>query len=170
MTTPAIAAPSIWHLGFAVLELEPAMEEFGKALSLEWREPRCTRVLVTGDTGATRQIEVHSAFSAGGPPAIELFEAVPGTPLIQPQGAAFHHIGYWAEDVAAEKVRLEALGWPCVAWSAATPTSRTVALHRGPLGMGLKPCAVGEDRPHLRDLFPPTSPFHGVPEVTLHDP
>src|SRR5258708_30028185 len=45
--------------------------------------------------------------------AFEMWQAIPGTPLAAPQHSILHHIGYWVDDLAAERERLASNGWPC---------------------------------------------------------
>ena len=93
-----------------------------------------------------------------GPFAVEVWRAIPGTPLDIPEGGGVHHIGYWVDDVAAEARRLEGLGFPGYATAGTTPL-----LNRGPGGTLVELCDLHSDRPSLRDLFPPESEFAGQP-------
>jgi hypothetical protein len=67
---------------------------------------------------------VCSVYSEGGPPAIELVESVPGTPLAGYGGVSFHHLGFWTDRLASSSRDLEARGWPCAATVAARIKSR----------------------------------------------
>lgn len=96
------------------------------------------------------------AFSHEGQPAIELFQAVPGTPLAAPADNAFHHVGCWVDDVDAEAGRFESLGWPCFASSDLTMHAVVIDIRRGPGGVLTELCDVHHDRPSLRDLLPST--------------
>jgi hypothetical protein len=149
--------PSLWHIAFAVPNLEQGMDEFGRAFDLEWRPVHHAVARVTDERGVEHEATCHFTFSVGGPPAIEMWEAVPGTPLDAPGDTVLHHIGYWVDDLAAEGRRLEDQGWPCFM------SAHSVAIHRGPGGILLEPCDVLRDRPFLRDLFPPGTPHHGEP-------
>jgi catechol 2,3-dioxygenase-like lactoylglutathione lyase family enzyme len=62
--------------------------------------------------GRPYEVECHVVFSLGGPFAVEVWQAIPGTPLDVPEGGGVHHIGYWVDDFAAEAKRLDALGYP----------------------------------------------------------
>jgi len=53
--------------------------------------------------------ECHVAFSLGGPFAVEVWQAIPGTPLDVPEAGGVHHIGCWVDYLAAEARRLDAL-------------------------------------------------------------
>jgi hypothetical protein len=98
------------------------------------------------------------AFSVGGPFAVEVWQAIPGTPLAMPEWGYVHHIGYWVDDVDSEGQRLENLGYPTVVTSGTSPL-----LNRGPGGLLLEPCGLQIDRPSLRDLFPQHSRYAGEP-------
>jgi hypothetical protein len=129
---------------------------------LVWR-PVVTRSLtVAGPSGAAREVDVHVTFSLGGPFAIEVWQGIPGTPLAVPEAGWLHHLGYWADDHAEERARLEELGHlPFLRGDAG------LTVHRGPGGLGLEPCDIGRDQPYLRDLYPPDSPYHGEPVLPV---
>jgi hypothetical protein len=97
-------------------------------------------------------------FSLGGPFAVEVWQAIPGTPLDVPEAGGVHHIGYRADDPAAEAERLGALGYPGYATAGPAPL-----LNREPAGTLIELCDLHSDRPSLRDLFPTGSEFAGEP-------
>ncbi len=103
-------------------------------------------------------MECHVAFSLGGPFAVEVWQAIPGTPLDVPESGGVHHIGYWVDDITAEAQRLGALGYPSFAIAGHAPL-----FNRGPAGTLVELCDLHSDRPSLRDLFPPQSEFAGDP-------
>lgn len=61
------------------------------------------------------EADVYSVYSAGGPPAIELVQSVPGTPLAGSGGVNFHHLGFWTDRLGDSSHDLDAHGWPCAA-------------------------------------------------------
>jgi catechol 2,3-dioxygenase-like lactoylglutathione lyase family enzyme len=148
----------IWHIGFAVPDLPESQKEFGEVFGLRWRPARVRRLTLADAAGRPYEVECHVVFSRGGPFAIEVWQAVPGTPLDVPEGGGVHHIGYWVDDLAAEAKRLGALGYPGYATVGTAPL-----LNRGPAGTLIEPCDLHSDRPSLRDLFPPGSEFAGEP-------
>jgi catechol 2,3-dioxygenase-like lactoylglutathione lyase family enzyme len=149
---------SIWHIGIAVPELEAGQEELGEIFGLRWRPARVRKLTLADAAGRPYEVECHVAFSVGGPFAVEVWQAIPGTPLDMPEGGGVHHIGYWVDDLAAEAKRLDALGFPAYATAGTTPL-----LNRGPAGALIELCDLHSDRPSLRDLFPSESEFAGEP-------
>jgi hypothetical protein len=150
-----------FHVAFAVLDLEEAMGELSARLGVAWRSVTDGSFPMRGASGAVRELPMRFVYSAGGPPAIELFEAVPDSPFAAtPSG--FHHLGYWVEDLPAASGDLERGGWPCLATLAEGPDPSRFAVHRSPLGFCVELLDQGFDRPWMRDLFPPASHPRGV--------
>jgi hypothetical protein len=151
---------SVWHIGLAVPDLSQGMKEVGDALDLTWRPVHQRSTTVVDENGGSHDIDCHFTFSEGAPFAVEIWQAIPGTPLEVPASGILHHIGYWVEDLAAEVSRLEARDWQCFM------SGPSLAIHRGPGGLMLEPCDLQRDRPFLRDLFPADSAFFGPPVNT----
>lgn len=151
-------AGGIWHIGFAVPSLEQGMKQFGDVFGLCWRPVRVRRLTLVDAAGRPHEAECQVAFSAGASFAVEVWQAIPGTPLAVPESGGVHHIGYWVDNLAAEAERLTGLGYPAFATAGATPL-----LHHGPAGTLVELCDLHSDRPSLRDLFPPSSEFAGEP-------
>ena len=149
---------SNWHLGIAVPDLEEGKEELGEVFGLRWRPARVRKLTLTDAAGRSYEVECHVVFSLGGPFAVEVWQAIPGTPLDMPQTGGVHHIGYWVDDLAAEAKRLDTLGYPRYATAGTMPL-----LNRGPAGTLIELGGLHGDRPSLRDLFPPGSDFAGEP-------
>jgi catechol 2,3-dioxygenase-like lactoylglutathione lyase family enzyme len=149
---------SIWHIGIAVPDLQKGQQELGEIFGLAWRPARVRELTLADAAGRQFDVECHVAFSLGGPFAVEVWQAIPGTPLDMPQAGGVHHIGYWVDDLATEAKRLDALGYPSYATAGVTPL-----LNRGPAGTLIELCDLHSDRPSLRDLFPPESEFAGQP-------
>src|SRR5712671_5167070 len=72
---------SLWHIGFAVPDLQESQEEFGEVFGLRWRPARVRRLTLADAAGRPYEVECHVIFSLGGPFAIEVWQAIPGTPL-----------------------------------------------------------------------------------------
>jgi hypothetical protein len=111
---------------------------------------------LTDAQGTEYDVECHVTFSEGGPFAVELWRAIPGTPLAAPQGGGVHHIGYWVDGMAEEHERLSALGFGPYATVGNQPL-----LNTGPSGTIVELCDLHSDRPQLRDLFPAGSEHAG---------
>jgi hypothetical protein len=142
----------MWHIAFAVDDLEQAMEQWGQALNLQWQVVRRVTVPRTDEHGNHFDVDTKFAIAAGLPYAIEVFEQTPGTPLAAPEGTTFHHIGYWAQDMVAEARRLESLGWRCTG-GPIVPDSRSL-FFTGSLGITIEPCFLGVSRPGLEEYYP----------------
>ena len=151
---------SIWHIGIAVPDLEEGKEELGEVFGLRWRPARVRKLTLTDAAGRSYEVECHVVFSLGGPFAVEVWQAIPGTPLDMPRTGGVHHIGYWVDDLPAEAKRLDTLGYPRYASAGTMPL-----LNRGPAGTLIELCGLHSDRPSLRDLFPPGSDFVGEPPL-----
>jgi len=149
---------SIWHIGIAVPDLEQGKREISEVFGLRWRPARVRSLTLTDEAGRSCPVECHVVFSLGGPFAVEVWQAIPGTPLDMPKGGGVHHIGYWVDDIAAEARRLGTLGFAGYATVGTTPL-----LNRGPAGTLIELCDLHSDRPSLRDLFPAESEFAGDP-------
>jgi catechol 2,3-dioxygenase-like lactoylglutathione lyase family enzyme len=93
---------SIWHIGIAVPGLEEGKKELSDVFGLRWRPARVRKLTLVNAAGAPYEVECHVAFSRGGPFAVEVWQAIPGTPLDVPEAGGVHHIGYWVDDLAAE--------------------------------------------------------------------
>ena len=71
--------------------------------------------------------------SEDGPPAIELIQSVPSTPLAGNGGVSFHHLGFWTDRLVRSSRDLDANGWPCAATVASIDTDpRRFTLHQSP--------------------------------------
>jgi hypothetical protein len=140
---------NIWHAGLAVPDLESGMATVGELFGLDWRPVVMRSMTVTDERGREHEVQVHVTFSLGGPFAVELWQAIPGTPLATPEAGWFHHLGYWVPDHAAEKKRLGDLGLPRVLSS-----EPTLLISRGPGNILVEPCDLQRDQPYLSDLFP----------------
>ena len=97
---------SIWHIGIAVPDLARGQQELGDVFGLRWRPARVRKLALADAAGRPEDVECHVVFSLGGPFAVEVWQAIPGTPLDMPEAGGVHHIGYWADDLGAE-----ANGW-----------------------------------------------------------
>src|ERR1700704_5466668 len=123
-----------------------------------WPSARVRKLTLADAAGRPYAVECHVVFSLGGPFAVEVWQAIPGTPLDMPEAGGVHHIGYWVDDLAAEGKRLRGPGRAHFA-PAGTPRGLT----GGPAGPFIELCDLPSDRPSRRALFPPGSEFAGEP-------
>ena len=106
------AFENVYHFGHLVPDLQRAMEAFGRRLQLTWSTPFEMPSGFERADGEPDSDDVRIAFSAEGPPFMELIEVVPrqGSIFAEPAGGGFHHIGYYAERWRDEVARLTADG------------------------------------------------------------
>jgi hypothetical protein len=129
--TPVATEASIWREVFRCRPVE-----------LTWR-PIVTRSMTIKDEGGHPfEVDCHVTFSLSGPFAVEVWQAIPGTPLATPQAGWLHHLGYWVEDYPAEAQRLNTLGF--VPFLTSEPT---LLLSRGPGNICVEPCDLHRDQP-----------------------
>jgi len=153
----------IWHVGFAAPDLDQAMSQLGGLFELTWRPIVTRSVTIKDEGGHPFEVDCHVTFSLGGPFAVEVWQAIPGTPLATSPTGWLHHLGYWVEDYPAERQRLNTLGFVPVLTS-----EPTLLLSRGPGNIRVEPCDLRRDQPYLRDLYPPGSDFFGEPVFPAH--
>ena len=106
------AIENVYHIGHLVPDLRSAMEAFGRRLQITWAAPFQMASGFERADGQPDSDEVRIAFSAEGPPYLELIEVVPrpGSLFAEPAGGGFHHIGFYAERWRDEVARLTADG------------------------------------------------------------
>lgn len=107
-----------FHTGFVVADLDAALDEFATAFGGAWTPVEEVPLRLIGPDGALR-MTLRVAFSREGPQRFELIEAVEGTvwevPHLTDRGpTSVHHVGFWADDLAASSERLAAIGAPLV--------------------------------------------------------
>jgi hypothetical protein len=90
-----------FHVGILVPNIEQAIEELSTVLGANWTE------VLERPAG---QWQLRVAFTRDGPPFIELIEGPPDSPWASPDGPRMHHLGWWAENHAAERKRLGEAG------------------------------------------------------------
>jgi len=146
----------IWHVGFIVDRLEDAMGELSAALGLSWAPiHEITGQTLEAPSGVTFPIDTRVVFSLDPPLSIELIEPSPGTPNVRRGDSAFHHLGYWAQDLEAVDDQLSNLGMHCVAFRMDDSASvRRIMLNEGPYGVLLEATNVLTARPGLEHFYP----------------
>ncbi len=97
---------SFYHVGLLVPRLEPALDELGDLLGVDWRPTIDSEVPVRVPGGTEEMLRLRFAYSAP-TPCLEVIEAVPDTPwALSETGSNLHHLGFWAGDVAGESDRM----------------------------------------------------------------
>ena len=99
----------LFHVGIVVEDLDAALDEFRVMLGYEWCPVFAIETPVVLPQGEV-MIDLRFAYSKT-EPRLELIRAVPGTPWIPAEGSGIHHLGYWTEDIAADRHRLESSGY-----------------------------------------------------------
>jgi hypothetical protein len=146
----------IWHVAFAVDDLEEGMAKFGDALNLSWNPIKNFEGENFHADGTPFVLKTRLTFATAGPCALELFESVPGTPNEPAKGTVFHHMGYWTEDVSTERERLEQCGWYHA--GGPTGTESRAAFFSNSLGIFFEACNATINRPGLEKYYPGVAP------------
>lgn len=152
--SPALPPRQVWHVGFIVDNLEDAMSEFSDGLGLTWAEPHHIKASLSGPNGEDYPLDTRVVFSLDTPLSVELIEPTPGTPNVRRGESAFHHLGYWADDLVDEEHRLSDLGLGCVAFRNDDNDLRRIMLSEGPYGILLEATNTRTARPGLEQFYP----------------
>lgn len=101
----------VYHCGYVVPDLDEAMVVLREALGVEFAPPMelpYHRMRTpAGDVEVERPLRLtYSSL----PVHVELIQSAPGTLWEADTGLRGHHLGVWADDLAAESARLSALG------------------------------------------------------------
>lgn len=91
------------HLCFVVQDIDLAIREMTDTLGVAW-SPVCD--------GRLGDWDYRIVFSVDGPPFLELIEGPPGSPWDASAGARFDHLGFWADEIDADKRALADRGAP----------------------------------------------------------
>lgn len=155
MGEPTGKPADIWHVCFVVDDIARAAEEFRDVLGVTFPPPHVVPVRLERENGSVEAIDVRVAFSGDSRIAIELIEAAPGTILSAPAGTAFHHMGYWTDDIEAVQARISDRGISCLAIPRGDDPL-PFFLHAGPAGIMLEPCSLSVPHPGLEHYYPAT--------------
>ncbi len=86
-----------YHLCFVVQDIEAATREMTETLGVAWSPVR---------DGRLGEWDYRIVFSVEGPPFLELIEGPPGSPWDASAGSRFDHLGFWADEIEADKQAL----------------------------------------------------------------
>jgi len=100
MTMTPLHPGNLFHIGVVAADIDEAMPRMTRDLGLIWRGGGI-RQTVTVLHGQERPLAMRIAFSAQGPPHVELIQAVPDTPW-EAASAGIHHLCYWSETPEAD--------------------------------------------------------------------
>lgn len=112
-TLAASAFDNVYHVGHLVPALLPAMQALSDAMQITWAPPFELRSGFARPDGSADDQTVRIAFSASGPPYLELIEVVAAADSIfaEPRLGGTHHVGYYAERWRDDVARLQDDGW-----------------------------------------------------------
>ena len=133
---PAIDLGTPFHSGIVVADLETAMAQLGAALGVRWAKVQQARYTYASPTGPV-PTEHRYTYSMGSAPHVELIEGAVGSIWEPTTQADLHHLGYWAEDLAASSAALTAAGSPIMATHGPDLSNPAVFAYHQPPGAGL---------------------------------
>ncbi len=112
-TLAASAFDNVYHVGHLVPDLLPAMQTLADAMQINWAPPFEMRSGFVRPDGSADDRTVRIAFSASGPPYLELIEVVAAADSIfaEPKLGGMHHVGYYAQRWRDDVARLQDDGW-----------------------------------------------------------
>jgi len=105
----------IFHTGVRVPDLDRAMAELGEPAGLRWSAVQEREQGVWTPESGPVTIPLRFTYSTQGPQHVELLQGAPGTIWDGREHPGVHHVGVWADDLAAESAELVAAGWTLVA-------------------------------------------------------
>lgn len=129
-----LKAEDLFHLGVVTDDLTTTQSEFSQLFGYEWGPEVGGEVAVTLPTGE-QVVDLLCAFSITEPrielvrsAPLPLWEAVPG----------IHHLGYWSDDVDADRDEFAGQGYSTEATRLAPDGSLFFAFMRSPSGLLLE--------------------------------
>ncbi|MGX7680592.1 VOC family protein [Jatrophihabitans sp. DSM 45814] len=108
MPSPLKAA-DLYHTGFMVPDLPAAMQRMTALAGYRFTVPIDGKIPIWTVAGEM-MLEVRFVYSIDAP-HIELIQQLPGTPWMPAPGNAAHHLGYFADDLAATADRMIEAGF-----------------------------------------------------------
>jgi Glyoxalase/Bleomycin resistance protein/Dioxygenase superfamily len=106
---PVLRHADLFHTGIVVDDLATAKSELAVALGVTWREGGAAVRMLTDDGACT--VRTAYALSREGPHHIELVQSIEGTLWTATAPGHAHHLGYWADDLAATSAALVRFGY-----------------------------------------------------------
>lgn len=128
-----MTSPQAYHLCFVVSDLDATAGELGDVLGVAWA-PTQERTVTTQSNGQSQEVIMRVTFSRpqSGACLIELIEAPEGSVWYPGDGVkwAFHHMGFWSDDLAGDSRRAVESGYPVEATLAGDGELNLFAYHR----------------------------------------
>ena len=124
----------VYHVGFVVPDLDAAIPAMTEVLGVPFTAPMELPLPRLDTPDGRHEVAIRYAYSTR-PINVELIESVPGTLWDFDDRVRGHHLGIWADDVAAESDRLASLGMPAAWWGSDETSGRRIfSYHLTPFG------------------------------------
>ncbi|QFG25008.1 VOC family protein [Actinomadura sp. WMMB 499] len=120
-----------FHVGVVVDDVEAALAEYA-VLGHRWTAELGGPTPVRTSSGET-VLNLRCVYSTT-TPRMEIVGRVPGT-LWEPAASGVHHVGYWSDDVAADRAELESHGYVLEAERVGPDGVPSFAFCRSPAGL-----------------------------------
>lgn len=131
------AGASVYHVGFVVPDLEAAIDVMSTVLGVPFTAPMALPFTALQTPDGPRDVPLRFAYSTR-PVHVELIESAPGTLWDFDDRQRGHHLGVWADDVAAESDRLEGVGLERLWWAEGEDGRLAFSYHATPFGFYLE--------------------------------
>lgn len=123
----------LYHTGIIVPDVGAAAARLTASAGYRWTKPLEHTIAVHTPDGEL-DVPMRLVYSVQAP-HLELVQEVPGTLWSRTPAGAAHHVGYWADDIAATSAELERAGFPLEV----RPTvPGSFAYHRAPDGLRIE--------------------------------
>ena len=106
----ALGTLDVYHVGSVVEDLDAAMRSLGATLGLTWAPVQVRAQAVRNAAGEVVSERIRFTYSVEGTPHLELIESTERSVWRPGPVGALHHVGAFADDVAAASRRLAASG------------------------------------------------------------
>jgi catechol 2,3-dioxygenase-like lactoylglutathione lyase family enzyme len=140
------AGLELYHVGIVVPDIDEALESYTNAFGFRWTELRRSSQQDVMADGWRRTTEIRVCYSMDGPPYLELIEDVTGD-VWGDSAYGLNHTGYWTDDIASARDRLERSGLPALVFDASSDQPR-YTYHRAANGTWIELVSTGF-RPRL---------------------
>jgi hypothetical protein len=125
----------MYHVGIVVPSLEEGQAHFADLFGARWAPVIETPTAVRMADGSVATVDLRLVYSIDAP-HLELVEAVPGSVWVLNPHSNIHHIGFWSDDLRADRTRLHGGGCPLeVMGDSGGSEPLFWAYHKGRLGV-----------------------------------